>query len=97
MYLFCMYGRKYGCIIQQFMIDKRINKNVKISSSTMAKIINGKMVALPILEKICVELECNIDDIMEFVELDKVKEKKYEEHMSPDDGKKYGIIRWDRP
>lgn len=34
------------------MIDKRINKNVKISSSTMAKIIDGKMVALPILEKI---------------------------------------------
>jgi len=67
----------------KLMIDKKINKSVlcktvKISSSTMAKMTNEEMVAMPILEKICAELECNIGDIMEFTELDVVKKKIHE-------------------
>lgn len=72
----------------KLMIDKKINKSelrklVKISSSTMAKMTNEEMVAMPILEKICAELECNIGDIMEFTELDEVKKKIHNETMSP--------------
>lgn len=72
----------------KLMIDKKINKSelrksVKISSSTMAKMTNEEMVAMPILEKICAELECNIGDIMEFTELDDVKKKIHNETMSP--------------
>lgn len=68
------------------MIDKKINKSelcktVKISSSTMARMTNEEMVALPILEKICAELECNIGDIMEFTELEDVKKKIHEESL----------------
>ena len=37
---------------------------------------------MPILEKICAELGCNIGDIMEFTELDEVKEKIHEETVS---------------
>lgn len=64
----------------KLMIDKKINKSelcktVKISSSTMARMTNEEMVALPILEKICAELECNIGDVMEFTELEDVKKK----------------------
>ena len=44
----------------------------------MAKMTNEEMVAMPILEKICAELECNIGDIMEFTELDVVKKKIHE-------------------
>lgn len=44
---------------------------------------NEEMVAMPILEKICAELECNIGDIMEFTELDEVKKKIHNETMSP--------------
>lgn len=70
----------------KLMIDKKINKSelcktVKISSSTMAKMTNEEMVALPILEKICAELECNIGDIMEFTELEDVKKKIHEESL----------------
>lgn len=68
----------------KLMIDKKINKselckNVKISSSTMAKMTNEEMVALRILEKICAELDCNIGDIMEFTELEVVKQKLHED------------------
>lgn len=70
----------------KLMIDKKINKSelcktVKISSSTMAKMTNEEMVALPILEKICAELECNVGDIMEFPELEDVKKKIHEESL----------------
>ena len=66
--------------IWKLMIDKNINKSllckkIKISSSTMAKMTNEEMVAMTILEKICAELECDISDIMEFTELDEVREK----------------------
>ena len=68
----------------KLMIDKKINKSelcktVKISSSTMAKMSNEEMVAMPILEKICAELECNIGDIMEFTELESVRRKLHED------------------
>ena len=64
----------------KLLIDKKTNKselckNIKISSSTMAKMTNEEMVALPILEKICAELECNIGDIIEFTELENVRKK----------------------
>lgn len=70
----------------KLMIDKKINKSelcktVKISSSTMARMTNEEMVALPILEKICAELECNIGDIMEFTELEDVKKKIHEKPL----------------
>lgn len=70
----------------KLMIDKKINKsglrkNVKISSSTMAKMTNEEMVAMSILEKICAELECNIGDIMEFTELEEVKRKIHNDNV----------------
>lgn len=50
-------------------------KNLKISSSTMAKMTNEEMVALSVLEKICAELDCNIGDIVEFTNLEEMKKK----------------------
>ncbi len=46
-----------------------------MSSSTMAKLGNNQAVALTVLEKICAELECDIGDIMEFTELESVREE----------------------
>ena len=55
----------------KLMIDKNLNKGdvcnkTGISSSTMAKMTNGEPVTLQVLEKICRELRCNIDNVMEF-------------------------------
>lgn len=71
----------------KLLIDKKMNKSelckaVKISSSTMAKMTNQVMVAMPILEKICAELECNIEDVMQFTELEEVKKKIHDETVS---------------
>lgn len=52
------------------LIDKGLNKSelckkVKISTSTMAKMTNGEPVNLTTLERICAELNCNIEDVVE--------------------------------
>lgn len=68
----------------KLLIDKNMNKTdlrnrTKISSSTMAKLTNQEMVSLSVLEKICAELECNIEDVMQFVELEDVKKQMEED------------------
>ena len=62
----------------KLLIDKGTNKTklraaTRLSSSTMAKMSNNQSVALPVLEKICAELDCNIGDVMEFTALDSVR------------------------
>ena len=62
----------------KLLIDRKVNKSTLckrtgISSSTMAKLTREEYVALPVLEKICAELECNIGDIMEFNNLEKIR------------------------
>lgn len=62
----------------KLLIDKKMNKSelcktIKISSSTMAKLTKEEPVAMPVLEKICAELNCNIADVMEFTNLEEVR------------------------
>lgn len=64
----------------KLLIDKGTNKTklrdaTHMSSSTLAKLSSNQAVALSVLEKICAELECNIGDIMEFTNLDEVREE----------------------
>lgn len=64
----------------KLLIDRNMNKTelrvkTNISSSTLAKLTNQEMVAMPVLEKICAELNCDIGDIMQFVDLDVVRDR----------------------
>lgn len=52
------------------MIDQSINKSelcnrVNISSSTVAKMTRGESVTITIIERICKELNCGINDVVE--------------------------------
>lgn len=56
----------------KLLIDKKMNKGdlakkAKISTSTIAKMSKNDMVAMPVLVKICVALECDIGDIVSVV------------------------------
>ena len=67
----------------KLLIVRKVNKSTLckrtgISSSTMAKLTREEYVALPVLEKICAELECNIGDIMEFNNLEKIRKENTE-------------------
>ena len=67
----------YGCILWKLLIDKNMkkmdlveNENIGISSSTLAKMSKGETVSMSILEKICLELDCDFGDI---ISIDKSK------------------------
>lgn len=45
-----------------------LKKDLGISPSTLAKMSRGEVVSLAVILKICEYLECNIEDVVEFVE-----------------------------
>ena len=52
----------------KLLIDKNMKKvdmmnQVGISSSTVAKMTNGELVSMKVLEKICEKLDCDFGDI----------------------------------
>lgn len=54
------------------LIDKRMNRTdlkemAGISFNVLAKMGKGETVSLESLHKICIALDCNIGDVMEFV------------------------------
>lgn len=65
----------------KMLIDKNMkkmdlveNENIKISSSTLAKMSRGKFVSMSVLEKICSELDCDFGDLIH-CEKNEAKEK----------------------
>ena len=56
----------------KLLIDKEMSKGdfmdrCKISSGTMQNLRDNLPVHLKVIERICLELDCNIEDILEFV------------------------------
>jgi len=65
----------------KLMIDKNINKTelthlAGISTNAMAKLGRNEDVRVNVLEKLCTSLDCNLDDIVEFVPDKKAKGKR---------------------
>lgn len=57
----------------KLLIDKSMkkmdlveNENIGISSSTLAKMSRGEIVSMSVLEKICMELDCDFGDLIHF-------------------------------
>ncbi len=57
----------------KLLIDKSMkkmdlveNENIGISSSILAKMSRGETVSMSILEKICMELDCDFGDLIHF-------------------------------
>ena len=52
----------------KLLIDKKMdlveNENIGISSSTLAKMSRCETVSMSVLEKICMELDCDFGDII---------------------------------
>ena len=73
------YNRLWKLLIDKGTNKTKLREQLKISSSTMAKLAKNQLVALSVLEKICAELDCSIEDVMEFYNLEEVKKKMHEE------------------
>jgi len=65
----------------KMLIDKGMSKSIlriktDISSATLAKLSKNEVVSMEIIFKICNVLDCNIGDIMDVENNDKVNEEK---------------------
>lgn len=55
----------------KLLIDKGLSRNdlheiTKLSKSTIAKLVKGENVNTDVLNRICLALDCKIEDIVEF-------------------------------
>lgn len=66
------YKKLWKLLIDKDMLKKDLAKEAEISQYTLCKMSKGENVTVEILGKICKALNCNINDVMEFL---------------PDDGK----------
>ena len=61
------YKRLWKLLIDKNMTKSELTKAIGISSSTMAKMGKNENVSLEVIDKICALLECDINDILEYV------------------------------
>lgn len=61
------YKKLWKLLIDHDMKKKDLAKAANISNYTITKMSKGENVTVEILGKICTTLNCNIDDIMEFI------------------------------
>ena len=61
------YNKLWKMLIDRGMNKTQLCQNAKISTNAMAKLGKNEDVRVGVLEKICLTLDCKLDDILEFV------------------------------
>ncbi len=61
-----IYNKLWKLLIDKGMTKTQLRELTKISESTIAKLVKGENVNTEILERICLALNCNIVDIVEY-------------------------------
>ena len=61
------YDKLWVILKEREMLKTDLIKAAKISTNAMAKLGRNEDVSVEVLTKICVELGCSLDDIMEIV------------------------------
>ena len=59
------YKKLFKLLIDRDMKKKDFKELTGISQGTLNKLQNGGNVMVDVLEKICLNMDCNVDDIME--------------------------------
>lgn len=62
------YNKLWKQLIDKNMTKTQLKNKVGITSVTLAKMGKNEYVSLRVIEKICSELSCNIEDVIEYRE-----------------------------
>jgi putative transcriptional regulator len=60
------YNRLWKMLIDKNMTKAELRKKTKIAPSTFSRMNKGEIVSLEVLMRICLELHCGLDDVVEF-------------------------------
>lgn len=61
------YNKLWKCMIDKDLNKTQLKDKAQISTNAVAKLGKNEAVSMETLEKICRALDCNIGEIMEFV------------------------------
>lgn len=62
-----IYNRLWKLLIDKGMTKTQLRKEIGIGTATLAKLSANEKVSLDVIERICVALDCQPEDIMEFI------------------------------
>lgn len=62
------YNKLWKMLIDRNMTKAELRKKTKIAPSTFSRMNKGEIVSLEVLIRICVEMNCGLDDVVEFSE-----------------------------
>lgn len=68
------YKRLWKTLIDKNMKKSDLERDAKLTQYSMSKLTKEQDVSTDVLYKICSTLKCGIEDIMEFVDEDEVKQ-----------------------
>lgn len=66
------YKKLWKLLIDKDLMKKDLQSNAGVSWATITKMSKGGAVSTEVLMKICKYLQCDVGDIMEFVDADRV-------------------------
>lgn len=61
------YNKLFKLLIDKGMKKTVFDKNVGISANTLAKLSHNNMVSMDVIVRICRNLDCTVDDIMDIL------------------------------
>lgn len=70
------YKRLLHMMIENDISNQDLMRDAKISANIITKIRNGQYMALNKVESICMALDCTPNDILEFIQEEKIKNGK---------------------
>ena len=69
------YKKLWKLLIDKDLMKKDLQRNASVSWATITKMSKGETVSTEVLMKICKYLQCDVGDIMEFIDAEKSEEK----------------------
>ena len=62
------YNKLWKLLIDKDMTKTTLRDNIGIGPGTLSKLSKNQRVSMEVLEKICKELNCNFNDIVDYIE-----------------------------
>ena len=69
------YKKLWKLLIDKDLMKKDLQSNAGVSWATITKMSKGETVSTEVLMKICKYLQCDVGDIVEFIDTEKSEEK----------------------
>ena len=61
------YSKLFKMLIDRKMTNNQLAKQARISLNIITRLKRGEYISMQTIEKICIALDCNVDEILEFI------------------------------